>query len=295
MTCSGRSVGRRLSRTAAAARHLRGSERRPLRLSKLVRAAARIALIGAAREARGQRPGKDRQDLEARRREVVVDRVAVRERGDAARVVHRAHAEDVRKRRRVARVLPRARRRLVGVADRRNDDDAVRDRIGDSVSLEARVGVTVRIERVTDAAEAHVDDASAVVDGPANRPCLRVDRDRARLGHDLRDEQFGRRREARDADPVVDACPDEPGDERAVTERVHARRAADEALRAEDPAREIGMACVDAGVDDRDRDRLERRQRDPRGVEAAVREVPLLRHERIARREREVARENGST
>ncbi len=54
---------------------------------------------------------------------------------------------------------------------------------------------------------------------------------------------------------------------------------------------EVGMAGVDAGVDDRDRDRLERGQRDPRGVEAAVREVPLLRHERIARREREMARD----
>src|SRR6187551_3773146 len=88
------------------------------------------------------------------------------------------------------------------------------------------------------------------------------------------------------------AGPDEARDERAVTERVHAGRATDEALRTDDPAREVWMACIDAGVDDRDWNRLERGQRDPRGVEAAVREVPLLRHERIARREREMTREN---
>ena len=95
--------------------------------------------------------------------------------------------------------------------------------------------------------------------------------------------------------PLSMARPDEARDERAVTERVHAGRATDEALRTEDPAREVWMAGIDAGVDDRDRNRLERGQRDPRGVEAAVREVPLLRHERIARREREMTRESGST
>jgi hypothetical protein len=76
-----------------------------------------------------------------------------------------------------------------------------------------------------------------------------------------------------------------------VAERVDTRGATDEALRVEDPAREVGMTGVDSGVDDSHRDRLERRERDPRLVEAAVREVPLLRHEWVGRRECEMARD----
>jgi hypothetical protein len=69
--------------------------------------------------------------------------------------------------------------------------------------------------------------------------------------------------------------------------------AADEGLGVEDLAREVRVARIDAGVDDRDGDRLERRERDPRGVEARGREVPLLRHERVVRRVRELPADEG--
>src|SRR5262245_35829338 len=51
------------------------------------------------------------------------------------------------------------------------------------------------------------------------------------------------------------------------------------------------MSRVDARVDDRDGDLLEPWQRDPRLVEAAVGEVPLLRDEGIRGREGEVPRD----
>ena len=51
------------------------------------------------------------------------------------------------------------------------------------------------------------------------------------------------------------------------------------------------MGRIDTRVDDGHWDGLERRKREPRAVEAAVAEIPLLRNERIARREGEVARD----
>ena len=118
---------------------------------------------------------------------------------------------------------------------------------------------------------------------------LRLDRDRARLRHHLRDQELRRRGEAGDPHAVVDARTDEPGDERPVPERVGAGLPADEALRVEDLPCEVGMRRIDAGVDHRDGDRLERREGEPRRVEAAVGEVPLLRGERVGRRERQLA------
>ncbi len=76
-----------------------------------------------------------------------------------------------------------------------------------------------------------------------------------------------------------------------MAEGVDASGAPDEALRVEDLLGEIGMACVDTRVDDRDRNALERRKRDPRCIEPAVREIPLLRDERIRRRVRQVPRD----
>ena len=100
----------------------------------------------------------------------------------------------------------------------------------------------------------------------------------------------GRRGQPGDPHAVVEAGPDQPRDERPVPERVGAGLAADEALRVEDLPREVGVGGVDARVDDRDGDRLELRQGDPRRVEAAVGEVPLLRGERVSRGERQLAR-----
>ena len=53
---------------------------------------------------------------------------------------------------------------------------------------------------------------------------------------------------------------------------------------------ELGVLEIGPGVDDRDRDRLERRVRDPGLVEVALGHVPLAWHEGIGRNEREVAR-----
>ena len=56
---------------------------------------------------------------------------------------------------------------------------------------------------------------------------------------------------------------------------VDARRAADEALRVRDPARELGMARVDAGVDHRDPDAAASGGRRPGVVRAVLLEIPL--------------------
>ena len=173
--------------------HLRRRERGPLRLAILLGPAARVPLLAARREASRERPGKDREDVQARRGDVVVDPVAVRERRDPARVGRRADPENVRQRCRVARVVPRARRCLVRVPDGSDHDDAVRDGVGDGVRLEPRVRVAVGVERIAETAEAHVDDARSVVDRPADGASLRLDRNRARLRHHLRDRGAGPR------------------------------------------------------------------------------------------------------
>jgi hypothetical protein len=65
--------------------------------------------------------------------------------------------------------------------------------------------------------------------------------------------------------------------------------AADEALGAEHLVGELGVTRVNAGIDHGDGDRFERRKGQPRLVEAALRQVPLLRDERVRRREGELA------
>ena len=142
---------------------------------------------------------------------------------------------------------------------------------------------TLGVERVADAAEAHVDHARALVDRPADRLHLGLDRDRAVGRHDLRHEQLGRRRQAGDADAVVRLRGDQPGDEGSVALLVDGRRAADEALRLEDPAGQIGVAAVDARVDHRHERRRERRLGVPGVVRPVLRQVPLPRGERVVR------------
>ena len=88
-------------------RHLRSREGRPLALAPLLRPAAREALIETLLERRGHLERHRRDDSGPRRRDVVVDLVAVREQGDGAVAGERADAEDVRQRGRVARVRPR--------------------------------------------------------------------------------------------------------------------------------------------------------------------------------------------
>src|SRR5581483_1127677 len=74
---------------------------------------------------------------------------------------------------------------------------------------------------------------------------------------------------------------------RPVAFGVGARVAADEAAGGDDASREVGQRAVDAGVDDGDLDGLEvRRRRRPRVERMVVGEIPLLRGERVGRRER---------
>ena len=127
-------------------RHLRRRVRRAVRRAELGRPAERVALVDAGRARRGQRPRQRRDDPDARRGDVVEDRVAVRERRHRAVGGERAHPDHVRERRRVAGVLPRRLRRLVAVPDRGDDDRALRVRVRDRVLLDLGVGVLVAVE-----------------------------------------------------------------------------------------------------------------------------------------------------
>ena len=192
-------------------------------------------------------------------------------------------------RRRVAREGPGRGGREVGVPHRGDHDDAVRHGVRDRVRLEPGVGVAVGVERITDASEAEVDHASALIHGPADRSRFGVHRDRVAGVDDLGHEQLGRRSEAGDSDPVVHARSDDPCDEGPMTELVHARRAADEALLADHLLGELGVRRVDARVDDRDRHLLEFGERHPRLVEPALGEIPLSGNERVGRGIREMS------
>ena len=192
----------------------------------------------------------------------------------------------MRKRRRVARVAPRRHRRLVAVADGGDDDNAVRDRVGDGVRLEPREAVAVRVERVADAAEAHVDDPRAVRDGPAARASASIEIVRDFV------TTFATSSSADGASPAMPIPLPTPAamsrDEGPVPERVRPRRPADEALRGEIlPARLSVKASTPESMTATGT-RLERGQRDPRLVEAALGQVPLLRHERVVGSEREM-------
>ena len=189
------------------------------------------------------------------------------------------------KRRRIARKRPWLGGSLVAVPYGRDDDDVMRNRVGDRVGLDLRVGVAGSVEWITDPAEAHVDHAGVLVDGPPDRLRLRELWNRPLRGADLRDQQLGRREAPGDADRVVHLGSDDPGDERPVPFPVDPRRSPDEAFRGDDVAHELGMAAVDTGVEDRDANRRERRRLGP-GVVGVVRgEVPLAGNERVRWRE----------
>jgi hypothetical protein len=194
----------------------------------------------------------------------------------------------VRERGGIARERPRPARRLVGIADGRDDDHPARDGVLDRGGLEWREGVPLRVERVPDAAEAEVDHARAGVDGPAHRGDLGLERDRAVGAHDLADEQL--RAEGDPGRPLgVVERRDHARDEGPVALLVGGRAAADEAPCRSDPVAELGMLGVDAGVDHGDERAGERRRLRPRRERADVLEVPLARIERVCGREREPA------
>ena len=126
------------------------------------------------------------------------------------------------------------------------------------------------------------------VDRPADRLRLGLDRDRPARRDDLRHHELGRGREAGDARRVVELGGDDPRDDRPVAAGVLGG-AAHEALREGDAPDEVRMHEIDPGVDHRDANGRERRQRLP-GVVGAVRDrVPLARRERVGRLERETA------
>ena len=253
---------------------------------EVVGPAVRVAGVEAV-VVRRQRPRDRREDVLTGRGEVVVDDVAVGEERHRAVAGERAHADHVRERRRVARVRPRRRRRLVGVADGRDDHGAVPNGVLDRVGLAQGVGVPPRIARIAQPAEAEVDDPRSVVDGPADRGGLGLERDRAVAAHDFGDQELRREGDARDPLPVVGRRGDLSRDEGPVALLVGERASADEALRERDPARELRMPAVDAGIDDRDLHARTRQRRQLRpGVERLVLgEVPLLRGQRVVRRE----------
>ena len=255
--------------------HLRRGERRADRVAELERPAVGVR-VGAARVV-GDEVRRDRREhVVARRGDVDVHRVAVRVVRDGSVATHSRDADHVRERSGIRRVPPRCRRRLRAVPDRRDDDGAFRVRVLDGGALERRVGVERRVERVAHAAEAEVDDACALVDGPADPGDLGGERDVAVGGDDLRDDQSCVEREAGHPDPVRRVGGDLAGDERPVSLLVVVRRAADERLRRDDASGEVGMRSVDAGVDDRDLDRREARHRRPERPGLVVVEVPLL-------------------
>ena len=228
--------------------HLRRRERRPLTLPEVrdvLDGADRVALLRALLRAGGQGEREGGDDPLARRRDVVVDLVAVGEARDGAVPSESADAEHVRERSGIAGEGPGG-RRLDAVADRRHDHDPLPVRVADRSSLERRVRVPVGVTRIAIAAEAHVDHARAVLDRPADRLDLGLDVDQL-AGHDLRDEQLGGGSHPGDPDGVVDTRCDQAGDERAVALEIDAGGPADEALRVGDlVVRELRMRRVDA-------------------------------------------------
>src|SRR5262249_50905596 len=149
--------------------------------------------------------------------------------------------------------------RVVAVPDRGDDEHAVAGRVPDSRGLRGRVGVDGRVERVADGAEAEVDHTRAVVDLPANRLRLDVRVDRLVRADDLGDRTLGREGDPGNPLAVARSRRDLPRDEGPVADLV-VDRAADEAPCERDLPYELGMAEVDAGVDDPDQHRVQHGQ-----------------------------------
>ena len=190
----------------------------------------------------------------------------------------------------VARVRPRRPRRLVGVPHRRDDDDAARVGVANGGRLERRVRVAAGVARVADAAEREVDHARAVVDRPADRVGLGLERDLPVRAHDLGDQQLRRERDPGDAERVVRLRCDQARDERPVALLVGQRAPADEAPRAGDAGGEVRVRAVDPGVDHRDARPREGRQLGPEVERVVLLQVPLLRRDRVVRDERDPPR-----
>ena len=287
MTCSLRAFGHAPRTSTAPADATAAANDVPCGRRYSCGTAVGVPLVGAERPSRGDRPGQRREQLVARGGEVVVDRIAVREARHGAVTRERAHAEDVRQSRRIARVAPRHLGRVVAVPDGRDDDHALADRVLDRAGLERGEAVPALVCRVTHSAEAEVDDRGTLVDRPADRTCLRLEWDDAVRANDFRDEQLGRERHAGDPLSVVERRRDQAGDERAVAVPVTPRRATDEAPRRGDPTCELRMSPIDARVDHGDAHRGKRWPLEP-GVECLHRiEVPLAGRHRVRRQEGE--------
>ncbi len=196
-------------------------------------------------------------------------------------------------RRRIVGEAPRCRGGLRPVPDGCDDDDPVCVGVLDGGLLERRVRVELRAERVTDAAEAEVDDARSVVHGPVNRRYLRRERDGSVRADDLRDHQTRVERKPRHPDPVERIGGDLARHEGAVPLVVAEGRAADERLGRDDPTPEIGMRAVDPGVDHGDPDRRELGDARPERPRLVLLEVPLIRRERLGVVEAERHRGHG--
>ena len=263
------SDGSRPRRTAAAADTCGAANEVPSGWLVVADRAVGVALRRAVRLGVRQLLREGGEDADSRGGDVDEGRILVREVGNVARAGQRADADHVRQRRRPARVRPRGRVRLVGVADRGDDDRSLPHGVGDRLGLDLRVRVERGSVRVADGAEAEVDDARALVDRPADAGRLGLERDRAVGGDDLGHEQLGRVGEADDAGLSsgrrrsrrrrscrAPGCP---------CRRCRRRSSSTSAIWSV----EVGQRAVDAGVDDRDLHRGERRRRGPR-VERVV-------------------------
>ena len=257
-------------------------------MAEVVRAAIGVALVLAERVDRRQRARQGRVDLLARRGDVVVDAVAVGELRHVAGRSERAHADDVGERRRIAREGPGRLRRLVRVADSRDEHRAAADRVVDRARLDLRERVPAWVERIAQAADREVDHPCAGVDGPPDRLGLVAHVDRLIRARDLRDHQLRRKRDSGDAFVVVQGGADHPGDEGAVSFLVGERAPTDPApgLRPDSRPWKLRVAAVEPRVDDRHAHGIEHRQVGLERVERVVlRQVVLLRREWVAREE----------
>ena len=203
----------------------------------------------------------------------------------------RAHAEHVRERGRVVRVVPRAEGRLVGVADRRDHDRRPsRPRTRSRPTRAARScrdsgragrGLAPRLMLIT---RAPLSTAQRIAFASASTGIVRE----LVTTFATSSSADG----ARPAMPIPLSTPrgDDARDERAVPERVPGR-AADEALRVQDAPRELGMVRVDPGVDHGDRHAGRARAASATARRSGSAQVPLPRHQRVGGRERESPRD----
>ena len=287
ITWSGVRAGSTESSIAAAAVTCGAANDVPFGGAVVLGPAARVALVGAAGELRSQLQRQGREDRLPGRRDVVEDRVTVREVRDRAVLRERAHADHVRERGRVAGEVPRLARRLVAVPDRGDDDDVVRDRVGDGLGLRLRVRVARGMQRIADPAEAHVDHARALVDGPPDRLRLGRRSGIVRCGvTTLATISCAAGNSPAMPMPSSTVAPIRPATN-VPCPCVSTVALPPTKLRAATMCfASSGCAAVDPRVDDRDLHRRERRQLRPGVVGVVRRQVPLLRRERIGRRER---------